>query len=90
MGKVTKAAFEADFVEAAFKLKDNEVSAPVKTKYGYHVIVVNKNNVGLDKNKEKINDILSGQKYNKYVEQKVKSTKIDFYDFNGKKIENKN
>ncbi|MFM1534287.1 peptidylprolyl isomerase [Helcococcus ovis] len=90
LGKVTKAAFEANFVEAAFKLKDNEVSAPVKTKYGYHVIVVNKNNVGLDKNKEKINDILSGQKYNKYVEQKVKSTKIDFYDFNGKKIENKN
>ncbi|MFM1524375.1 MULTISPECIES: peptidylprolyl isomerase [Helcococcus] len=90
LGKVTRAAFEPDFVEAAFNLKDNEVSAPVKTKYGYHVIVVNKNNVGLDKNKEKINDILTKQKYNKNIEEKIKSTKVNFYDFNGKKMENKN
>ncbi|HVY63082.1 MAG TPA: peptidylprolyl isomerase [Planctomycetota bacterium] len=41
LGDVTRAtAFVPEFLEAAFKLKEGEVSAPVKSQYGYHVIQV--------------------------------------------------
>ncbi|MTT30479.1 peptidylprolyl isomerase [Terrilactibacillus sp. BCM23-1] len=38
LGWFKKGAMDADFEKAAFKLKVNEVSSPVKTQFGYHVI----------------------------------------------------
>lgn len=40
LGYFGKGEMEAAFEEAAFSLKANEISAPVKTDYGYHIIKV--------------------------------------------------
>lgn len=87
IGRVTKNGFDPVFVEAAFKLKDNEVSEPVKTQFGYHIIKVAKNNVGAEKNLEMINNTLSDKKYNEDMTQKINKVKIDFFDKDGKTLE---
>jgi foldase protein PrsA len=40
LGYFGKGEMEASFEEAAFTLKANEISDPVKTEYGYHIILV--------------------------------------------------
>ncbi|MFL8887952.1 peptidylprolyl isomerase [Helcococcus kunzii] len=89
LGKVSKNGYDATFVEAAFKLKENEISEPVKTKFGYHIIKVTKNNVGVDKNKEKISNTLADKAYNDDITAKINKLKIEFYDKNGKVLDTK-
>lgn len=89
LGKITKNGYDATFVEAAFKLKDNEVSEPVKTQFGYHIIKVTKNNVGVEKNKELIKNTLSDKAYNDYIRGKIKKMKIEFFDKNGQVLQSK-
>lgn len=36
--KTVKSGFDEDFMEGAMLLKDGEISSPVKTQYGYHII----------------------------------------------------
>ena len=38
LGKFSKGMMVIDFEEAAFALGINEISSPVKTQYGYHII----------------------------------------------------
>ena len=40
INNTNKAQYDPDFVKAAFALKANEISAPVKTQFGYHIIQV--------------------------------------------------
>lgn len=86
LGAVRRSGYDADFVKAAFELEENKVSSPVKTKLGYHVILVTKNNVGLEKNLEEIQNALKKQKYQKDLQEKVQSSDIKFYNFDGSEI----
>lgn len=88
LGNVTKAQFDADFVEAAFKLNVDEVSDPVKTKNGYHVIVVTENAVGIDKHKEQLEKTVTNQKYESDLKTKVGTSDIKLYDYDGEEIKN--
>ncbi|MED3623035.1 peptidylprolyl isomerase [Neobacillus thermocopriae] len=65
------AQYDEDFIKAAYALKVNEVSAPVKTQFGYHIIQVTdkKEKESYDKMKEEI-------------EYEVKSSKITNDDIN--------
>ncbi len=38
LGWFRRGVFEKEFEEAAFALKDSEISRPIKTSYGYHII----------------------------------------------------
>ena len=88
LGKVTKDKFDKDFTEAAFKLKVNEVSDPVKTKHGYHIIVVTETGVGLENHKKDIEKALVNQKYENSIKEKIKSSDVKLYDYDGQEIKN--
>lgn len=83
LGRVTKTRFDEDFVKGAFALEAGKVSDPVKTKHGYHIIKVIENNVGLDKNKDKIKEAIATEAYNKYIQEQVSKAEIKFYDTKG-------
>jgi len=60
-----KGQYDADFIKAAFALKANEISAPVKTQFGYHIIQVTEK-----KEKKSFEDMKSE------IEYDVKSSKL--------------
>lgn len=63
--------FDADFMKATNALKVNEISAPVKTQFGYHIIQVT------DKKEKKSYDQMKDQ-----IEYEVKSSKLTSEDIN--------
>lgn len=86
LGTVTRNGYDADFVDSAFSLEENKVSDPVKTKFGYHVIVVTQNNVGLKNNLESVKSALLQQKYQQDLKDKVESAEIKHFNVDGSEI----
>jgi foldase protein PrsA len=74
LGTITntnKGQYDADFIKAAYALKVNEISAPVKSQFGYHIIQVTEK-----KEKKSYNDMKSD------IEYQVKSSKLTSDDIN--------
>lgn len=55
------------FLEAVKTLKPGEVSKPVKTQFGYHIIKLVSKKEGVEELKDKIEEILVSEEYFKYV-----------------------
>lgn len=74
---------DSDFMAAAKKLKDGEISSPVKTQFGYHIIMVkNIQKDGyvepFDKVKTEIESTLAKQKQSEAISKKTEELKKEY------------
>jgi foldase protein PrsA len=81
------AQMDADFLAAAFALNANEVSAPVKSQFGYHIIEVTetRKDAKLEDNKDELKEELvaskmTNEKINEIMEKELKEAKVKISD----------
>lgn len=88
LGWFTKDRMVPEFADAAFKLKKGDVSAPVKTEFGWHIIKLEDRRPVQVASFDEMKDSLKGELANKavqtYVEGLLKKSDIKYYDANGK------
>jgi peptidyl-prolyl cis-trans isomerase C len=84
LGYFTAPEMVAEFSKAAFALKPGELSQPVKTDYGWHIIKVEDRKKGAaqpyDQVKNAIRNILTRKKVQEKVIELQKSAKIEILD----------
>jgi len=94
LGYFTAAEMVPAFSKAAFALQPGEISAPVKTKYGWHVIKVEDRKAGgpepYDKVKGAIRLVLLRKAVQDELEQLRKTAKIEVLDPDLKKLQAEN
>lgn len=88
LGWFTKDKMVPEFFDAANKLKKGEVSAPVKSSFGWHVIKLEDRRPvkmpSLAESKESLKSELTNKAIQSYVETLLKNANIKYYDENGK------
>ncbi|MDI6890156.1 MAG: peptidylprolyl isomerase [Thermodesulfovibrionales bacterium] len=85
LGFLSRGQMVPEFEAAAVRLKSGEISEPIKTKFGYHIIKVTDKKLGRVIEFEKIKDLisqnLSAQKqkevFDSYIEGLKKSYKVE-------------
>jgi len=85
LGTISRGQMVEEFEEAAFSLPVGEISQPVKTEYGYHIIKVTEKISAregtLAENKEGIRDTLFNQKmqteYSAWLDEQYKKHKVE-------------
>jgi len=91
LGWFTKDKMVPEFADAAFKLKKGEISAPVKSAFGWHIIKLEDRRAVKPASFEESKDALRAELTNKaiqtYVEGLLKAADIKYYDANGKEKE---
>jgi len=88
LGWFSKEKMVPEFADAAFKLKKGEVSAPVKTAFGWHVIRLEDRRAmqadSFDDMKEGLKAELSNKAVQNYVESLLKNADIKYFGTDGK------
>ncbi len=79
LGYFVRGQLVPEFEEAAFKLKVDEVSAPVKTEHGYHIIKVTDKKDTFDKVKEEVKEDLEMKKFGENLENLKEEAKTKTY-----------
>lgn len=69
LGAFAKGQMVKEFEDAAFSMKEGEISAPVKSQFGYHIIKVNSIKDAFEDSKEEITKKIKDQKYADYIKK---------------------
>lgn len=76
LGTFTKGVMVQEFEDTAFALADGEVSQPVKSVYGYHIIkVLERKKYSYDDSKDKINKMIKAKKQQQLFESTIAELK---------------
>ena len=88
LGWFTKDKMVPEFAEAAFKLKKGDVSEPVKSEFGWHIIKIEDRRplqiASFDDMKESLKGELANKAVQKYIEGLLKKSDIKYYSADGK------
>jgi parvulin-like peptidyl-prolyl isomerase len=83
LGYFTKGQMVEPFEKAAFNLKLKEISEPVATDFGYHIIILEDKRLAvaptIEELKPKIIDELTGQIIQKYIQELKNKYKVEFF-----------
>lgn len=85
LGYFSKGQMVPEFESAAMRLKKGEISEPVKTRYGYHIIKVTDKKIGQVVEFEKVKNLISQnlmaekqkEVFDSYIEELKKSYKVE-------------
>lgn len=77
LGEASPKNYDKDFAAALTDMKDGDISAPVKTQFGYHIIKMEKNNNTLEALKDKIVEALTVGEYNAYLQDLMSKATIE-------------
>lgn len=90
LGYFTKERMVPEFAEAAFKADEGEITEPVKSDFGWHIIKVeDKRPVQppkYDEVKERIQQSLANEAVERYVNNLLKESKVQYFDAEGKEL----
>lgn len=88
LGYFTKDKMVPEFAEAAFKLKVGDISEPVKSSFGWHIIKVEDRRKvkvpGFEEMRDEIQAEISAKAVQDYVETLLKKADIKYYAADGK------
>lgn len=87
LGEFGKGQMVEEFEKAVFSMKVGEISKPVKTQYGYHIIKLNKKSAQkYDDLKEQIKQTLTQQNVSKLMSDIQSASKVEKNEENLKKV----
>lgn len=90
LGWFTKDKMVPEFADAAFALKKGEVSQPVKSGFGWHIIKLDDRRTAkpasFEESKEELKNEVAEKAVDRYVGSLLKNAGIKYYDESGKEL----
>lgn len=90
LGWFTKDKMVAEFADAAFALKKGEISAPVKSGFGWHIIKLEDRRAvkpaSFEESKEELKGEASEKAVEEYISTLLKNSGVKYYDESGKEL----